>query len=67
MSENDGLRKHFTQQEVMRLGRELREAKVEVLLRWGFTTKEIANILEVDESVATRIIDKVTNKQKDKA
>ena len=60
--ENNNLQKQFTRKDILRLGREMNEAKVQVLLRWGFSIEEIANVLKMDDCVVRRIVDDLSKK-----
>lgn len=43
--------REFTSQEIVKLGREIKEAKMKVLNNWGFTYEEISKMVDVPESI----------------
>ena len=45
------LRKEWTEDEINKLTRDIKAAKVKVFAEWGFTNTEIAKILDLPESV----------------
>lgn len=51
-------KKEWSQDEIKKLGQDLKEAKINVLIKWGFTVEEIVRIIEIPESVLLHIIGK---------
>ena len=48
--------RELTRKEELQLGRDLGAAKIKVLVKWGFSITEIANIMEVSESIVRSIM-----------
>ena len=53
-----GLRKEWTDEETMKLGCDMNEAKIKVLANHGFSVSEISRTLGFPEFVIRSIIDK---------
>ncbi len=52
------LRKEWSEDEIEKLSRDLKVAKVKVFVEWGFTSTEIARVMELPESVVRAMIHK---------
>ena len=50
------LRKEWTDEEIEKLNRDLKTAKVKVFANWGFSSTEIAKIMELPESIVRAMI-----------
>ena len=48
--------RELTMKEKRQLGRDLGAAKIKVLVKWGFSVSEIAQAMNVSESIVKRII-----------
>lgn len=50
------IRKEWTEEEIEKLSRDLKVAKVKVFDKWGFNSIEIARIMELPESMIRAMI-----------
>ena len=50
------LRKEWSEEEIEKLTRDIKAAKVNVLVNWGFSNIEISKILGIPESIVRAMI-----------
>lgn len=49
--------KNMTEKEILELGKDLKNAKIQVLHKHGFTCEEIATVMGIGESVVRRLVE----------